>query len=151
MFPAPTPSSAAPITGMVEDCEVEFEHQMSVQRIWEAPRVTKPYTEAQWQRIVGLGHDVDQRLSELDVRLTQGGEPTFVANHDRDEPEWNTEAMGPTKRKKAIELYHRMRVRYGAGGLVHFGQGKWYPGEPLPRWSLNCFRTMPRRKILLRQ
>nr|BBJ05220.1 IMP dehydrogenase [Marinobacter nauticus] len=136
---SPDPSSAAPITGMVEDCEVEFEHQMSVQRIWEAPRVTKPYTEAQWQRIVGLGHDVDQRLTELDVRLTQGGEPTFVANHDRDEPEWNTEAMGPTKRKKAIELYHRMRDRYGAGGLVHFGQGKWYPGEPLPRWSLNCF------------
>lgn len=62
-----------------------------------------------------------------------------MANHDRDEPEWNTEAMGPTKRKKAIELYHRMRDRYGAGGLVHFGQGKWYPGEPLPRWSLNCF------------
>ena len=82
---------------------------------------------------------MDQRLTELDVRLTQGGEPTFVANHDRDEPEWNTEAMGPTKRKKAIELYHRMRDRYGAGGLVHFGQGKWYPGEPLPRWSLNCY------------
>ena len=136
---SPDPSSAAPITGMVEECDVEFEHQMGVQRIWEAPRVTKPYTEEQWQRIVDLGHEVDERLTELDVRLTQGGEPTFVANHDRDEPEWNTEAMGPTKRKKAIELYHRMRDRYGAGGLVHFGQGKWYPGEPLPRWSLNCF------------
>lgn len=136
---SPEPSSAAPITGMVEDCEVEFEHQMSVERIWEAPRVTKPYTEEQWQQVVALGHQVDSRLRELDVRLTQGGEPTFVANHDRDEPEWNTEAMGPTKRLKAIDLYHRMRNRYGAGGLVHFGQGKWYPGEPLPRWSLNCF------------
>lgn len=75
---------------------------------------------------------MDQRLTELDVRLTQGGEPTFVANHDRDEPEWNTEAMGPTKRKKAIELYHRMRDRYGAGGLVHFGQGKSYRESRCP-------------------
>ncbi|RBW49250.1 DUF2126 domain-containing protein [Marinobacter sp. F3R11] len=136
---SPEPSSAAPVTGMAEPCDVEFDHQMSVTRIWEAPRVTKPYTDAQWEQIVGLGHDVDQRLKELDVRLTQGGEPTFVANHDRDEPEWNTEAVGPTKRLKAIELYHRMKDRYGTGGLVHFGQGKWYPGEPLPRWSLNCF------------
>ncbi|MDO6441648.1 DUF2126 domain-containing protein [Marinobacter sp. 2_MG-2023] len=136
---SPDPSSAAPVTGMAEESDVEFDHQMSVTRIWEAPRVTKPYTDVQWEKIVGLGHEVDERLTELDVRLTQGGEPTFVANHDRDEPEWNTEAMGPAKRLKAIELYHRMKDRYGAGGLVHFGQGKWYPGEPLPRWSLSCF------------
>ncbi|MEE2762055.1 MAG: transglutaminase family protein [Pseudomonadota bacterium] len=136
---SPEPSSAAPITGLVEDSEVDFHHHMSVTRIWEAPRVTKPYTESQWQQIYHLGRDVDQRLAELDVRLTQGGEPTFVSNHGRDEPEWNTEAMGPTKRLRAIDLYQRMRARYGAGGLVHFGQGKWYPGEPLPRWSLNCY------------
>ncbi|WP_336365512.1 transglutaminase family protein [Marinobacter sp. C2H3] len=136
---SPEPSSAAPITGAVDEAEVEFEHQMSVTRIWEAPRVTKPYTERQWQAVLDLGHQVDQRLSELDVRLTQGGEPTFVAIDGRDEPEWNTEAMGPTKRRRALALYHKMKARYGAGGLAHFGQGKWYPGEPLPRWSLNLF------------
>jgi len=136
---SPEPSSAAPVTGMSEESGVEFDHQMSVSRIWEAPRVTRPYTDAQWEEIVGLGHDVDRRLTEMDVRLTQGGEPTFVANHDRDEPEWNTEVVGPTKRLKAIELYKRMKARYGPGGLVHFGQGRWYPGEPQPRWSLNCF------------
>jgi uncharacterized protein (DUF2126 family) len=136
---SPEPSSAAPITGAVDDSEVEFEHEMSVTRIWEAPRVTKPYTEEQWQRVVDLGHRVDERLSALDVRLTQGGEPTFVAIDGRDDPEWNTEADGPTKRRKSLALYQRMKARYGEGGLAHFGQGKWYPGEPLPRWALSCF------------
>jgi uncharacterized protein (DUF2126 family) len=136
---SPEPSSAAPITGMLEDCEVEFLHEMKVTRIWEAPRVTKPYTEEQWAEIEGLGHAIDARLGEMDVRLTQGGEPTFVAVDDPDGEEWNTAAMGPTKRLLAADLYHRMREYYGAKGLVLFGQGKWYPGEQLPRWSLNCY------------
>jgi uncharacterized protein (DUF2126 family)/transglutaminase-like putative cysteine protease len=135
----PDPFSAAPLTGALEKCEVEFEHQMAVTRVREAPRVTKPYTEEQWQRIHSLGLRVDERLAAMDVRLTQGGEPTFVSIDDRDGAEWNTEAMGPTKRLLAADLFHRMRERYGPNGLVHFGQGKWYPGEQLPRWSLNCF------------
>ena len=135
----PDPFSAAPVTGALEKCEVAFEHQMKVTRIWEAPRVTKPYTEEQWAGIEQLGHRIDARLEEMDVRLTQGGEPTFVAVDDPDGAEWNTDALGPTKRLLAADLYHRMRDRYGANGLVHFGQGKWYPGEQLPRWSLNCF------------
>ncbi|MCH8497224.1 MAG: transglutaminase family protein [Marinobacter sp.] len=135
----PEPSSAAPITGAVDKCEVDFGHHMSVSRIWEAPRVTKPYTDAQWHGISQLGHQIDETLKALDVRLTQGGEPTFVSLDDRDGAEWNTEALGPTKRLLAADLYHRMRDRYGKQGLVHFGQGKWYPGEQLPRWSLNCF------------
>lgn len=135
----PDPFSAAPISGAVDPCEVDFDHEMTVHRLREAPRVTKPYSESQWQAIRCLGEQVDERLQALDVRLTQGGEPTFVSMDDRDGDEWNTEALGPTKRALATELYHRLRDRYGAGGLVHFGQGKWYPGEPLPRWSLNCY------------
>jgi hypothetical protein len=135
----PDPYSAAPITGALEKCEVEFEHRMKVTRIWEAPRVTKPYSEEQWSEIDRLGHAIDAQLKAMDVRLTQGGEPTFVSVDDPDGAEWNTEALGPTKRLLAADLFHRMRDRYGAGGLVHFGQGKWYPGEQLPRWSLNCF------------
>ncbi|EJM98212.1 DUF2126 domain-containing protein [Herbaspirillum sp. YR522] len=135
----PEPASAAPVSGMVEPCEVEFEHRMSVSRIWEAPRVTKPYTEQQWRTIEALGHAIDRELVAADVRLTMGGEPTFVALDHPDEPEWNTAALGATKKPLAAELYHRMRERYASQGLPHFGQGKWYPGEQLPRWALNCY------------
>ena len=135
----PEPSSAAPVSGAIDECETEFAHSMGVTRIWEAPRVTKPYTDEQWLEIEGLGHHIDEALMRMDVRLTQGGEPTFVAVDDPDGAEWNTAAMGPTKRFFAAELFHRLRDKYAPNGLMHFGQGKWYPGEQLPRWSLNCF------------
>ena len=135
----PEPSSAAPITGAVDKCECEFGHTMGVTRIWEAPRVTKPYTEEQWAEIEALGHRVDGDLSAMDVRLTMGGEPTFVSVDDPDGAEWNTDALGPKKRILAAELFHKLRDKYAPQGLMHFGQGKWYPGEQLPRWSLNCF------------
>jgi len=135
----PQPSGAAPIEGRSDKCEVEFAHHMQVTRIYESPRVTKPYTEDQWADIMALGDAVDAELVAGDVRLTMGGEPTFVANSDRDAPEWNTDALGPTKRGFATELVHKLRHEYGQGGFLHFGQGKWYPGEQLPRWALNIF------------
>ncbi len=135
----PEPSSAAPVSGAIDECETEFAHSMGVTRIWEAPRVTKPYTDEQWLEIENLGHHIDDELMRMDVRLTQGGEPTFVAVDDPDGAEWNTAALGPTKRFFAAELFHRLRDKYAPNGLMHFGQGKWYPGEQLPRWSLNCF------------
>ena len=136
---SPDPGSAAPVTGALEDCKTAFEHHMQVSRIWEAPRVTLPYTDAQWAAIEALGHQVDRDLGKNDVRLTQGGEPTFVSVDDRDGAEWNTEAMGPTKRLLSAELMDKLRRKYGAAGLLHYGQGKWYPGEQLPRGSLNLF------------
>ena len=136
---SPEPSSAAPITGGLDECEVAFEHLMSVERIWEAPRVTKPYSEAQWRAIQTLGRQIDEDLQKHDVRLTMGGEPTFVALDYPDDDEWNTAALGPNKRRLAADLFYRLRDHYAPNALVHFGQGKWYPGEQLPRWSLNCF------------
>ena len=135
----PEPSSAAPVSGAVDESEVEFEHHMSIARVWEAPRVTKPYTDAQWRDIDALGSRLDLEFDQGDVRLTMGGEPTFVSIDDPDGAEWSTTAMGPDKRRLAAELYHRLRDHYAPAGLAHFGQGKWYPGEQLPRWSLNCF------------
>ncbi|NML17505.1 transglutaminase family protein [Azohydromonas caseinilytica] len=132
----PEPSTAAPISGAVGQCEVEFEHHMAVSRIHESPRVTQPYTEAQWSELLALGAQVDERLQAQDVRLTMGGEPTFVSVDDRDGAEWNTDALGPTKRGRALELLHRLHAEYGQGGFLHFGQGKWYPGEQLPRWAM---------------
>ncbi|HEY9239870.1 MAG TPA: transglutaminase family protein, partial [Burkholderiaceae bacterium] len=136
---SPEPGSAAPVSGAIDECETTFEHSMSVTRVWEAPRVTLPYTEEQWSAIDALGHQVDNDLRKHDVRLTQGGEPTFVSVDDREGAEWNTEAMGPTKRLLSADLMDKLRAKYGDGGLLHYGQGKWYPGEQLPRWSLNLF------------
>jgi uncharacterized protein (DUF2126 family)/transglutaminase-like putative cysteine protease len=142
-----TPSTAAPITGSFawtgkdDDDKVseEFTFEMKVRRINEVPRVTKPYREDQWAEINALGAEVDGDLNRLDVRLTMGGEPTFVSIDDRDAPEWNTAALGPTKRGLADRLLRRLWARFAPGGLVHHGQGKWYPGEQLPRWAFNCY------------
>ena len=133
------PSAAAPISGSVDECEVEFRHEMKVSRIREAPRVTKPYTEAQWEEIDHVARRIDADLRAQDVRLTQGGEPTFVGIDDRDAAEWKTEALGPAKRRRSGELMRRLKAHYAPHGLLHNGQGKWYPGEQLPRWSLNLF------------
>ncbi|MFO1340644.1 MAG: transglutaminase family protein, partial [Burkholderiaceae bacterium] len=135
----PQPSSAAPVTGAVDECEVTFGHEMAITRIWESPRVTKPYTEEQWASVLQLGDKVDADLTAGDVRLTMGGEPTYVSVDDRDGAEWNTDALGPTKRRYAQDLVQRLRAEYGQGGFLHFGQGKWYPGEQLPRWALSIF------------
>lgn len=143
----PQPSGAAPIEGGVDKCEVEFAHHMQVTRMYESPRVTKPYTPEQWAEVMTLGDAVDAELLAGDVRLTMGGEPTFVAVNDRDAPEWNTDALGPTKRGFATELTHKLRDEYGQGGFLHFGQGKWYPGEQLPRWALNIYWRADKQKV----
>ena len=135
----PQPSGAAPIEGLVDPAEVAFSHEMAVTRIHESPRVTLPYDDEQWRAILQLGDAVDLQLQEDDVRLTMGGEPTFVGIDDRDGPEWNTAALGPTKRVFALELLHKLKDRYGPQGFLHLGQGKWYPGEQLPRCALSLF------------
>jgi uncharacterized protein (DUF2126 family) len=135
----PEPSGASPIFGALDECEVDFSHQMSVTRVFESPRITKPYTAEQWEDIVHLGQSVDEQMAQMDVRLTMGGEPTFVSVTDRGGAEWNTDALGPTKRGYSTKLIQRLKDQYGEGGFLHFGQGKWYPGEQLPRWALSLY------------
>jgi uncharacterized protein (DUF2126 family)/transglutaminase-like putative cysteine protease len=135
----PDPVSAAPITGATDKCEVEFYFHNEVTRIHEDPRVTKPYTEEQWSRIIDLGQKVDDEMQAGEVRLTMGGEPTFVSIDDMDGAEWNIAALGPHKRELAGQLLKRLQKRFAFGAALHYGQGKWYPGEVLPRWALGCF------------
>ena len=135
----PQPSSAAPIEGFTDKCEVEFSFSNTVTRIKEDPRVTLPYAEDEWAAILALGHAVDEKLVQQDVRLTHGGEPTFVSIDDMEAPEWNTDALGSHKRERAEVLVRRLKDRLTPGALLHTGQGKWYPGEPLPRWALGIY------------
>ena len=133
------PGNAAPVVGFTDPCRVEFSFAMKVTRVHEDPRVTKPYSDTQWTDIDALGHRVDADLAAHGVRLTQGGEPTFVSIDDMDGAEWNFAAMSPKKRELAEVLLRRLARRFAPGGFLHMGQGKWYPGEPLPRWALGVY------------
>ncbi len=135
----PEPSTAAPVSGAIDKCESKLQHAMKVTRIYESPRVTKPYTEDQWKEIETLGHAIDADLNRHDVRLTMGGEPTFISIDDPDGPEWNFTATSPKKRILSDKLLKRLRAKFATGSLVHYGQGKWYPGESLPRWAFGCY------------
>lgn len=135
----PDPVSAAPVTGHTDLCETEFSYSNNVRRIHEDPRVTKPYTEEQWNKINALGQQVDEHIVHDDIRLTMGGEPTFVSIDNSGSPEWDTEADSQEKRKLAANLLIRLRDSFAPGGGLYHGQGKWYPGEPLPRWKFGCF------------
>ena len=134
----PNPSEAAPIGGTVEPAGVEFSHVISVRRLNEVPRLSKPYSDDDWVHIRNIAHAVDRDLKDQDVRLTMGGEPTFVGIDDPESAQWNTEALGSIKRSRGLALIRCLREKTAPGALLHFGQGKWYPGEQLPRWAFHC-------------
>src|SRR5271154_2754710 len=135
----PNASQAAPIGGTVEPANVDFSYSMSIRRLNDAPRPSRPFAEEDWLQVEQLAHKVDADLKAQDVRLTMGGEPTFVGIDEPESPQWNIDALGPMKRSRGLALIQCLRERTGPGAMLHYGQGKWYPGEPLPRWALSCY------------
>jgi len=134
----PLPSSAAPISGAASENATDFYFHNRVKRFDERPRVTLPYTDSVWQDVLALGEKVDQQLLQQDVRLSMGGEPTFVSSEDLDSAQWNEAALGEHKLERATALLSRLKTRFAPDGLTTFAQGKWYPGEVTPRWALIC-------------
>jgi uncharacterized protein (DUF2126 family) len=135
----PNASQAAPIGGTVELANVDFSYSMSIRRLNDAPRPSRPFTEEDWDQVEQLAHSVDADLKAQDVRLTMGGEPTFVGIDEPESPQWNIDALGPMKRSRGLALIQCLRERTAPGAMLHYGQGKWYPGEQLPRWALSCY------------
>ncbi len=136
---SPLPHQSAPVDGLIDKCETIMDHSFILTRIHEDPRVTKPFSESQWAEINELGEKIDKEIKQNDIRLTIGGEPTFISTENRDAPEWNVAALGDEKWEKAVELMLRLREKFAPDSSLHFGQGKWYGGEVLPRWALGCF------------
>ena len=144
----PSPLSAAPVSGTLEaGVSSTLEHEMTVTRLVEAPRATRPYSDAQWKAIDALGQQVDLSLSEQDIRLSMGSEPTFVSLDERNHDAWHFSALGGSKKALGLDLMQRLRSRFASGGLSMFVQGKWYPGEILPRWAMPCFWRLDKQPI----
>ncbi|HTG15079.1 MAG TPA: transglutaminase family protein, partial [Blastocatellia bacterium] len=135
----PTAAQAAPISGTAELPSTEFTFSLTVRRLHDERQTSSPFAEDEWQRVRKVAHAVDRELKAHDVRLTMGGEPTYVGIDDPESPQWNVEALGAAKRSRGIALIEAISKRIAPGALLHYGQGKWYPGEPLPRWALSCF------------
>lgn len=135
----PEPTSAAPIFGFADPAETEFEFRMEVERISESPRVTLPYTDSRWNDIKRRGKALDRKIKDLGIEISIGGEPTFVSDEDRQGAEWNHEALGESKFELSKDLMYRLQDEFTSGSMLQFSQGKWYPGEPIPRWNIGCF------------
>ena len=79
-------------------------------------------------------------LKKVMCALTMGGEPTFVSIDDYEGDEWNTGAVGPTKTclLQKISFAACVTALHPADCCIS-GQGKWYPGEQLPRWAFALY------------
>jgi len=135
----PGAAQAAPVEGTAEPAKVDFSYSITVARMNESKAAADSISDEDWLRIRQVAHSVDASLEEQDVRLTMGGEPTYVGIDEPESPQWNIDALGPIKRSRGLALIQALRKRIAPGGLLHYGQGKWYPGEPLPRWALSCY------------
>jgi uncharacterized protein (DUF2126 family) len=132
-----SPTAAAPMEGTSDVVADEVSFEMKVGQLGHEPRPTAPFSEETWSELLAAGDRVDAALSAAGVALTVGGEPTFTSRLYPAAPEWNGEALGPTKYVQGRALAEELRKRLAPGGVLLQRQGKHYPGESLPRWALD--------------
>jgi hypothetical protein len=131
--------TAAPIEGVVmEPVHSDFHFEMQVSRLAEAVRITKPFTDERWDALNALGEQVDADLAAQDVRLTIGGEPTFVADGDFEagmEQQRRGADQGLVCRSPDPQAARTLR----AGIAAPPWPGQVVSGESLPRWGYSIF------------
>ena len=122
-------AQAAPIGGTVELSGVTFSHAMTVRRLDAGVRLSKPYSDTEWERVRQVAHTIDRELDAQDVRLTMGGEPTYVGIDEPESMQWNLEALGDLKCTRGLTLIRRLREQTAPGGLLHYRARKVVPGR----------------------
>ncbi len=130
------PSLGSPLEGTSDVAAEEVSFATSVGRLGHEVRPTAPFTDEAWEALLTAGDAADATVTRAGLVLTSGGEPTFNAREHTAEPEWNSEALGPTKWPLAVKLAQTVRARLAPGAAILRRPGKWYPGESLPRWAL---------------
>ncbi len=130
------PALGAPLEGTSDQPATEISFTLTVDRLGHEVRPTAPFPEAAWTALLAGAERADAALEAEGLQLTSGGEPTFNSREHAEAPEWNGEALGPSKWTAGLALARRLRERLTPGGLLLRRQGKWYPGEPLPRWAI---------------
>jgi uncharacterized protein (DUF2126 family)/transglutaminase-like putative cysteine protease len=130
------PALGAPVEGTADQVAAEVGFSMQVGRLGHEVRPTAPFPEEAWQALLEGADRADAALAAAGLVLTSGGEPTLNSREHADAPEWNGEALGPTKWVAGLKLAAELRSRLLPGAAVLARPGKWYPGESLPRWAL---------------
>ena len=132
-----SPALAAPVIGTSDVGADSFSFEMRVGRLGHEARPTTPYSEDTWKALLEGSDRADASLDEAGLQLTVGGEPTFNSRLHPEAPEWRSEAIGPTKWEQGVALAAELRDRLAPGAAILRREGKWYPGESLPRWALD--------------
>ncbi|HET6981404.1 MAG TPA: transglutaminase family protein, partial [Myxococcaceae bacterium] len=131
-----TPAQAAPVEGTSDCAASEVTFDVRLARLGHEPRPTAPFPDSVYAELLDSADRADGSLRDAGLSLTSGGEPTFNSREEAAAPEWNEAALGPSKWTQGLRLCAELRRRMLPGAVLLAGQGKHYPGESLPRWSL---------------
>ncbi len=142
-----SPEHAAAIEGTSGVLADDVQFHTRVTRLGHEVRPTAPFTEEAWRSLVDAGARTDEALRAMGVALTIGGEPTFNSRLHPERPEWNGDALGPTKWSQGLAFARAIQRRLQPGGAMLLRQGKSYPGETLPRWALELIARTDGRAI----